>query len=133
MKYSIDNYINNNSFFYKKSITLYTPFDKYSSIIIKGVAIILVILCHLGGKTGSVVFTPLGGIGVAIFLFLSGYGLEKSYEKKGLNNYWKKKISYVFLPYLAIELVASGAGLITYKSIINFILDIYYLHKMYPS
>ena len=48
------------------------------------------------------VFTPLGGIGVAIFLFISGYGLNESYKKNGLSHYWRNKIVRVLVPYFII-------------------------------
>lgn len=50
----------------------------------------------------TVVFTPLGGTGVAIFIFISGYGLNESYKKKGLSHYWRNKIVRVLLPYFII-------------------------------
>lgn len=52
--------------------------------IYKGIAILSVILCHFMGAFGRgiTIFTPLGGIGVAIFLLLSGYGLNESWSAK---------------------------------------------------
>ena len=50
----------------------------------------------------TVVFTPFGGTGVALFLFISGYGLSESYKKNGLSNYWKKKILRVLIPYFIV-------------------------------
>ncbi len=41
-----------------------------------------------------------GGVGCAIFLFLSGYGLSESYKRTGLNDYWIKKISRIVVPYI---------------------------------
>ena len=32
----------------------------------------------------------LGSIGVAAFLFISGFGLNESYKKSGLAGYWHK-------------------------------------------
>lgn len=34
----------------------------------------------------------IGGIGVALFLICSGYGLEVSYEKNGLKDFWMKRM-----------------------------------------
>lgn len=42
----------------------------------------------------------MGGVGCAIFLFLSGYGLSESYKKNGLKGFWKKKMLRVVLPYV---------------------------------
>ena len=50
--------------------------------ICRAVAAIIIILQHVSGRLGIRYFTPLGGIGVAIFLILSGYGLNESYKKK---------------------------------------------------
>lgn len=72
--------------------------------IIKSIAIILVVLTHMGGKFGIRYLTPLGGIGVALFLICSGYGLIKSYERKGLQNYWSNKIKNVYIPYVVIQI-----------------------------
>lgn len=46
--------------------------------ILKGIAILVVMIGHCGNNSGVTWFTPLGGIGVAIFLFCSGYGIECS-------------------------------------------------------
>ena len=45
-------------------------------------------LSHFTGNM-SRIFTPLGGIGVAMFLILSGYGLNESFKKNGLDGFWK--------------------------------------------
>ena len=50
--------------------------------ICRAVAAIIIILQHVAGGFGIRYLTPLGGIGVAIFLILSGYGLNESYKKK---------------------------------------------------
>ncbi|MCD7791347.1 MAG: acyltransferase family protein [Bacteroides thetaiotaomicron] len=81
------------------------------SNIIKGFAILLVVLCHLGGYFTRFL-TPLGGIGVAVFLILSAYGLEKSFLKSGQAAFWRKRIITVFVPYWIIEIIASVTGLI---------------------
>lgn len=62
--------------------------------VIKGIAIACVIIAHLGCQLTRLT-TPLGGIGVALFLIVSGYGLSLSYEKgkrsgDGLKKYWTK-------------------------------------------
>lgn len=44
--------------------------------------IIIIIIQHVSGGFEIRYLTPLGGIGVAMFLILSGYGLNESYKKK---------------------------------------------------
>ena len=58
---------------------VYNELNKNTTTSIKGLAIFIIILSHISGNLGIRFLTPLGGIGVALFLFLSGYGLSKSY------------------------------------------------------
>lgn len=68
---------------------------------LRGIAILIIIIGHIGVSGFDCrVFNPLGGIGVAMFLFLSGYGLTESYKNNGLSNYWKKKVVRIAIPYL---------------------------------
>ena len=48
----------------------------------------------------SPVFNMWGGLFVAVFLILSGYGLEESYREKGLDGYWRKRLKKVVLPFV---------------------------------
>ena len=63
-------------------------------------------LSHIGNAKGTRLFAPGGGIGVALFLICSGYGLNES-AKKGFHvwRFWKKRIVTVFLPYALIRTV----------------------------
>ena len=84
--------------------------DQKQSEYIRGIAIVFVVLGHiLGGfKVLDANITNILGIGgVTMFLFLSGYGLYRSYQKNGLQfkAYWDKKIEKVFLPYAVITVV----------------------------
>lgn len=104
--------------------------SKEHSYSIKGVAIILIILNHMGGIYGIRYLTPLGGIGVSMFLICSGYGLTTSYNKNGLKNYWIKKINYVLIPYMTIEiLVTLFRNENTFR---NVILDLFILNTKHP-
>lgn len=73
-----------------------------TSTLLKGIAILLVILSHIGGGFGTNLLTPLGGTGVALFLVLSGFGLNESFKKKGLDYYWRNRIIRVFIPYFIL-------------------------------
>ena len=73
---------------------------------IKGVAIFIIILSHISGNLGIRFFTPLGGIGVALFLFLSGYGLSESYTKNQLSFYWRKRFIAIYPAYLLANIIA---------------------------
>lgn len=73
--------------------------------ICRAVAAIIIILQHVSGGFGIRYLTPLGGIGVAIFLILSGYGLNESYKKKkARGGDWKSKIIRVLIPYAIVSI-----------------------------
>ena len=73
--------------------------DRTYTDTLRGIAIIFVILMHSSCDVAMRVFTPLGGVGVAIFLILSGYGLTLSYKKSGLKGFLQKKIKRIWIPY----------------------------------
>lgn len=79
--------------------------SKESTKEIKGIAILMVILGHLSALLGSSVFNYMGAFGVAIFLLLSGYGLIVSENRNGLQEFWKKRLLTVMIPYVTITLV----------------------------
>lgn len=88
---------------------------------IKGVAIILVIFGHLSRIAGidNSMLNLLGANGVCMFLLISGYGLYKSSEKKGITlSYWKKRLVTVIIPY----------GVITGIFLLS---DMFFLNKEY--
>lgn len=90
--FSITSILNTN----KKDLKI---FSFYHTEIAKGVAVFIILISHIGDKSGLRIFTPLGGIGVSIFLICSGYGLFKSYLKNGLNQYIKKRFIGLLIPY----------------------------------
>lgn len=68
---------------------------------LRGIAILIIMIGHVGVSGFDCrLFNPFGGIGVAMFLFLSGYGLTESYKKNGLNQFWRKKVSRIAIPYI---------------------------------
>lgn len=79
----------------------------------RGWAMLIIMICHVTGEWLFKPFTPLGGIGVAMFLFLSGFGLSESYKKNGLNKFGQKKLLRLVLPYALFRIVCvmiEGAG-----------------------
>ena len=84
--------------------------DRRKSGMLRGVAILLVLLGHTK-------IVRMGGAGgVALFLILSGYGLNSSCESGGLRDYWRRRVRKVWLPYFFVGLLdvfllrARGAG-----------------------
>lgn len=80
--------------------------SKNNTVIYKGFAILIIMICHFVGKFGNGItwFTPLGGIGVSIFLLLSGYGLTISWSKSGYKCWWRKRIISVWIPYILMQM-----------------------------
>ena len=62
----------------------------------------LIMVGHISGTMHTVAFSPIGGTGVALFLIISGYGLNESYKKNGLTRYWQKKVFRVLTPYFIV-------------------------------
>lgn len=81
--------------------------DRESTNIMKGVAILCIFMCHMMGTFGDgiVYFTPLGGIGVSIFLVLSAYGMNESWNRVGSSNWWSKRIIAVIIPYAVVQCI----------------------------
>ena len=72
---------------------------------IKGFSILTIVWAHSGAKLGIGGIQFIAGIGVALFLICSGYGLEISYEKKGLQGFWIKRLFGVCFPFWMVELI----------------------------
>lgn len=51
---------------------------------------IMILTQHICGNWTNI-FTPFGGIGVALFLFFSGFGLNQSYKKKWYKVFLEKE------------------------------------------
>ena len=78
---------------------------------LKGIAIIIIMLGHCSGLwVCGRLLTPFGGIGVSLFLIMSGYGLNESYLKRGLGGFWKKRFSKVYIPYIIAALILVLTG-----------------------
>lgn len=95
----------------------YQWMDRNYTTAIKGFSILTVVWAHSGAKlsVGGIQF--IAGIGVALFLMCSGYGLEVSYERNGLKGFWKKRLLGVCLPFWVVELVGLFAtGTFTIKT-----------------
>ena len=71
---------------------------------IKGFAILTVVWAHTGAALGVGGIQFIAGVGVALFLICSGYGLEMSYQKSGLKGFWKKRFLKVCIPFWIVEL-----------------------------
>ena len=100
--------------------------DRNYTTAIKGFSILTVVWAHSGAmlSVGGIQF--IAGIGVALFLMCSGYGLEVSYEKNGLKEFWRKRLLGVCLPFWVVELVGLACATSTF-SIKAYLLDFCFL------
>ncbi len=107
-------------------------FNKDNSQMLKGIAICCVFVCHYMGNFGDgtvTLFTPLGGIGVAIFLLLSAYGLNESWNRNGATFWWRKRFVAVFLPYILVQLLCYWT---THDfSLLSFLKDIFLISPLH--
>lgn len=83
--------------------------DKHATTFLKGIAILLVILGHMGYIYNG------GAWGVNLFLMLSGYGIFKSYLSGNKKGYFSKKIIKIFIPYFLVTLFVIIYNYIKYK------------------
>lgn len=92
-----------------KKTEKYQWMDRNYTTAIKGFSILTVVWAHSGARLSIGGIQFIAGIGVALFLMCSGYGLEISYEKNGLEGFWKKRLLGVCLPFWTVELVGALA------------------------
>lgn len=82
-------------------------FSRDYTNVLRAFAILLVMMHHVSNFYDCKYFTPLGGIGVSIFLIVSGFGLNESYKHKGFSSFWGNKIVRVILPCWIVISLAS--------------------------
>ncbi|MFS7883379.1 acyltransferase family protein [Cronobacter malonaticus] len=76
----------------------------------KAIAIVCVMVGHLisSNKTDLPAYLQeFATFSVGVFLFLSGYGLTKSFQKNGLDNFLSKKFLSVYVPFVIATLITS--------------------------
>lgn len=90
--------------------------SKADTKILRGISALFVVMAHyliymnnVGGMSNRYIYaviSQLGGIGVLIFFFVSGYGIYASYISKEPD--WEfvwKRVKTVYLPYVIIKIV----------------------------
>lgn len=105
-------------------------FDVATTNSLRGVAILIITAFHVILYYDiSPVFNVFGSVAVAVFLMLSGYGINESWKKHGLKHYWLKKVRRVVLPYwLFLLVVAAVSRKLVWR---DFLLDISFIHSSY--
>ena len=68
---------------------------------LKGVAILAIVVFHILWRFDiSPLLNLWGAPFVTVFLVLSGYGLEESFRRNGLESFWLKRLTKVVLPFV---------------------------------
>lgn len=94
-------------------------FDNFLSVettnCLRGILAVIIVVVHLTMRTNILTFSPirvvvgsLGYLAVAVFFFLSGYGLTISAQKKGdgyLESFLRKRILPYYLNYLILVII----------------------------
>ncbi|EFD4401430.1 acyltransferase family protein [Escherichia coli] len=86
--------------------------DKKATTNVKAIAIIMVMVGHLIGAKKidvNIAWLDIATFGVSLFLFISGYGLYKSFESKGLSGYFSGKINKVYIPFALVTFLVGGS------------------------
>lgn len=86
--------------------------SKDYTIYVKGILALIVVFCHIQFNrinfVGFKVFNYVGDFAVALFFFLSGYGLISQYIKKGdiyLKSFLKKRVLKIMFIYLFFNFI----------------------------
>lgn len=101
-------------------------FSHDNTTILRGLAAWLIFIFHILLPFNiTPLFNFIGGTCVAVFLLISGYGINESFHKKGLNNYWQVRWHRVILPFLLLCACCNLLSPIgTFK---NFIYELLYI------
>lgn len=96
---------------------------------IRGILILLIAIFHVLLEWDVPrYFNLTGSVCVAGFLFLSGFGIHESYKKNRLDNYWKKRLKRIILPYTLFITILIPFHSFNLK---DYLLDITYIHSSY--
>lgn len=96
--------------------------------VLRGLAAIIIAVFHvlIEWECHRVV-NIMGSVSVALFLFLSGFGIHESYKAKGLKDYWLKKCRRIIVPYwLFLIVVTLLRGFPGWKP---FLLDFFFIQS----
>ena len=95
-----------------------TKISKENTVCLKGIMAILILVHHLYQESGifhdsifAAVFQDLGYVVVAVFFFLSGYGLSVSYRKKGkayLSGFLRNRVLVLYCNILLLIVLYTG-------------------------
>ncbi len=81
--------------------------SRENTLWMQGVSALLIMLMHFVMQLDSYprFFNIFGSVAVAVFLFLSGYGINESYKARGLAGFWRRRFVRVVIPCWAVFLL----------------------------
>lgn len=108
------------------------PFSILQTDQMKGLAIIIIIVHHLFffniKQYPQVAFWQgLGSIGVSVFLILSGFGLSVSVQKKGIENFFSKRLVRIYIPLVFAMILEVVLNHFLLQSNKNILIDFVYI------
>lgn len=97
---------------------------------LRGIATLFIVIGHILIEWNAHrVVNITGAIGVAMFLFMSGYGMHESYKVSGLKHFWRKRFLRIILPYwIFITVLAPFKADFTLH---DYLLDIAFINSSY--
>lgn len=74
--------------------------SRQNTLWMQGVSALLIMLMHFVMQLEDYprFFNIFGSVAVAVFLFISGFGINESHKINGINNFWKKRFLRVIIP-----------------------------------
>lgn len=74
--------------------------SRQNTLWMQGVSALLIMLMQFVMQLESYprFFNIFGSVAVAVFLFISGFGINESHKINGINNFWKKRFLRVIIP-----------------------------------
>ena len=74
--------------------------SRQNTLWMQGVSALLIMLMHFVMQLEGYprFFNIFGSVAVAVFLFISGFGINESYKTHSINNFWKKRFLRVIIP-----------------------------------
>lgn len=81
--------------------------SRNNTIWMQGVSALLIMLMHFVMQIDGYprFFNIFGSVAVAVFLFISGFGINESYKKNKLSSFWKKRFLRVIIPCWIVFLI----------------------------
>lgn len=77
-------------------------FNREQTTVLRGIAALMIVVLHvaIAWECHRVVNLP-GSVFISAFIVMSGYGLNESYKRVGLEGYWRRRMRRIVVPWWA--------------------------------